>query len=139
MDRAFNGVADAGMSFLFLSKDHFLLYLLVRQPVLPHRQYPAKLSSEQNSPSILMSIRLRMILVFHFKIELEISFTNRSGGIIPSFNGRIIASRVQLKLQCASQTSILSKILQVCEWQQPLVDWQTPSLTKKKDGEMIQL
>ena len=28
---------------------------------------------------------------------------------------------------------------QVCEWQQPLVDWQTPSLTKKKDGEMIQL
>lgn len=30
-------------------------------------------------------------------------------------------------------------VLQVCEWQQPLVDWQTPSLTKKKDGEMIQL
>ena len=39
----------------------------------------------------------------------------------------------------ASKLSKSYVVLQVCEWQQPLVDWQTPSLTKKKDGEMIQL
>ena len=92
-----------------------------------------------------MSIKLGMFQISHFKIGLEISTINPPTSQWKSY---------WLQLQCDlmlilmfSQNSPpstkdvqkLCLVLQVCEWQQPLVDWQTPSLTKKKDGEMIQL